>query len=122
MIIVDSSVWIDHFRSPDPQLGEIAGRQLIRMHPFVLTEIALGNPPYRAPLLRNLADLLPAPVATTDEVLDFVENDLIYGKGLGFVDIHLLASARISLGGRVWTRDKRLLAVAERLDLAMKAN
>lgn len=120
MIIVDSSIWIDHLRSPDAQLAEIAKRQLIRMHPFVLAEIALGNPPYRTRLLRNLSRLLPARVASTDDVLELVEREAIYGKGLGFVDVHLLASARITPGTSVWTRDRRLRDIAVKLDLAMK--
>lgn len=120
MIIVDSSVWIDHLRLADPHMDDIVQRQLVRLHPFVLAEIALGNPPYRSKLLGNLSRLLPAPVATTDELLVLVESEALYGLGLSFVDVHLLASARLSPGTMIWTRDKRLKAEAERLGLALK--
>lgn len=120
MIIVDSSVWIDHLRAAEPHMDEIVQQQLVRLHPFVLAEIALGNPPYRKKLLGNLSRLLPAPVATVEEMLLLVEREALYGLGLGFVDVHLLASAKLSPGATIWTRDKRLKAVAERLGLAMK--
>jgi predicted nucleic acid-binding protein len=122
IVIVDTSVWIDHLRASDPILADMIRQRLVRLHPFVLAEIALGNPPNRARLLHNLAGLRPAQVATQDEMLTLLDSEAIYGKGLGFVDAHLLASARLEPGSSVWTRDKRLGVVAGNLGLAMKSH
>ncbi len=118
MIIVDSSVWIDHLRKTEPALQQLVETLQLRIHPFVLAEIALGNPPNRTRLLRNLSLLIEAPVASNDEVIVLVERQAIFGQGIGFVDVHLLASARLLPGGKIWTRDNRLRAAAARLGLA----
>ncbi|MGE0281144.1 MAG: type II toxin-antitoxin system VapC family toxin [Rhizobiaceae bacterium] len=122
IVIVDTSIWIEHLRASDPMLADMIRQRSVRLHPFVLAEIALGNPPNRSRLLTNLKGLRPAPVATEEEMLTLVESEAIFGKGLGFVDVHLLASARLEPGSSVWTRDKRLGAVARNLGLAMTSH
>ena len=86
------------------------------MHPFVLGEIACGSLADRALILDLLRDLPMAVVATSEEVLEFIERRELHGKGIGYVDAHLLASAALSAGTTLWTRDKRLRAAAEAQD------
>jgi predicted nucleic acid-binding protein len=118
MILVDTSIWIDHLRSPDPVLGTLLRQREVVQHPFVIAEIALGSIANRATVIEQL-ELLPASVVVDDgELLAFIESAELPAKGIGFVDAHLLMSVSITEGFRLWTRDKRLLAQAERLDLA----
>ena len=121
MILVDTSVWIDHLRKPEPHLMVAleAGQALI--HPFVVGELACGNLKNRVELLSLLLDLPPAPVATDAEALGFVDRRELMGRGIGYLDIHLLASVALAGTARLWTRDKRLAAVAERLQLNFAA-
>ena len=118
MILVDTSVWIDHLRAGDAALGELLNRSQVLMHPFVLCELACGNLRNRGEVVRLLKDLPQAPVASDEEVLFFIERNALMGRGIGYVDAHLLAS--VTLGGStwLWTRDKRLRSVAEILNLA----
>ena len=88
------------------------------MHPFVLGEVALGSMAARAIILHALGKLPAADVATNGEVLQFIERNQLFGRGIGYVDCHLLASAKLTSGARIWTRDKRLEAVAQGLGLA----
>ncbi len=89
------------------------------MHPFVIGEIALGSIGQRQSVILMLKGHHKAPVATHDEVLDLIEREQLHGLGIGYVDVHLLASALLA-EATLWTRDKRLLATAERLDLAYR--
>lgn len=118
MILVDISVWVDHLRAGDAALGALLNRSQVLMHPFVLGELACGNLRNRDEVLRLLKDLPQAPVASDEEVLFFVERNALMGRGIGYVDAHLLAA--VTLGGsmHLWTRDKRLRSVAESLELA----
>ncbi len=118
MILVDTSVWIDHLRKGVPALSAAleAGRVLI--HPFVLGELACGRIRNRAEILHLLGGLPTAPTVTEPEALAFIEHRALMGRGIGYVDIHLLASAVLTEGGRLWTRDRRLHAVAADLRLA----
>ncbi|MEO5697596.1 MAG: type II toxin-antitoxin system VapC family toxin [Burkholderiaceae bacterium] len=116
MILVDTSVWVDHLRRGDAQLADLLERGAVVMHPFVLGEIACGSLADRSKVLELLHDLPAAVVADNDEALGFIEHHRLHGRGIGLVDVHLLASVALSLGCRLWTRDKRLHAVALDLD------
>ncbi len=117
MILVDTSVWIDHLRRGDAHLMAtlLAGHVLI--HPWVIGEIACGTLRERGQVLDLLRSLPLSPVALEDEELFFIEQYALMGRGIGYVDIHLLASAQLA-GARLWTRDKRLVVVANELGVA----
>jgi hypothetical protein len=93
--------------------GEVLG------HPFVIGELALGNLRQRDAFLRDLRDLPQAAVVTNEEVLRFIDRQALFGRGIGYVDAHLLAAARLTAGARLWTGDRNLQAVAAELDLAI---
>ena len=88
-------------------------------HPFVIGELALGRMRQREIILAALSDLPRAELATDAEVLGFVDREALFGRGIGYVDVHLLASVRLTAGAELWTRDTRLRHVAEELGLAM---
>jgi predicted nucleic acid-binding protein len=117
LILADSSIWIDHLRSEDPVLSSLLERESIVTHPFIVGEIALGQLRQRVTILRALRELPQALVADEAEVHMLIETATLFGLGIGYVDAHLLASARLS-DVRLWTRDKRLSAQAAKLDLA----
>lgn len=118
MILTDTSVWVDHLRKGVPRLGAALEQGSVLMHPFILGELACGNLKNRREVLRLLGDLPGAPVATDAEVLDFIERRALMGRGMGYIDAHLLASASLGGTARLWTRDKRLTAVVAELKLA----
>ena len=122
MILVDTSVWIDHLRVNEPSLVHLLMQNSVLCHPFVRGELALGNLRQREVILTALGNLPQAPVAFTDEVNFFIETYSLFGLGIGLIDTHLLASTQLSGNTRLWTRDKRLLAVAMRLNLAAVLN
>jgi predicted nucleic acid-binding protein len=114
---VDTSVWVDHFRKPNTQLSARLEADLVWTHPFVIGELACGNISPRQKILRMLSALRSMPMAEHDEVLKFVDDRKLHGQGLGWVDVHLLASAHAARMP-LWTLDKRLEAAAGMLDLA----
>lgn len=117
MILADTSVWIDHFRSGNEQLREQLNRGQIAIHPFIIAELALGPLRERSRTLA-LLDLLPqVRMAQIKEVRLMVETRRLYNLGLGLTDAHLIASVFISPPTRLWTRDKRLRKVAENLGI-----
>ncbi len=116
MMLVDTSVWIDHLRQGDAQLATALQAGQVRVHPFVVGELACGNLRARAEVLGLLQALPPILVATDKEVLFFMDEQALMGRGIGYVDVHLLASARLS-GVLLWTRDKRLHAIAAELGM-----
>ena len=118
MILVDTSVWVDHLRDGAPALAAALEQGSVLMHPFVLGELACGNLKNRGEVLRLLGDLPAAPLATDPEALDYIERRALMGRGIGYVDVHLLASAALAGAARLWTRDKRLAALAANLKLA----
>jgi predicted nucleic acid-binding protein len=118
VILVDTSVWVDHLRAGDRTLVRLLENSQVLVHPFVIGELALGNVRQRANLLAELQNLPQAPVASDQEVLRFIELHELFGLGIGYVDAHLLAAVRLSAGSSLWTRDKRLLAIAVHLDTA----
>jgi len=120
VILVDTSVWIDHLRSGEPGLEAALEGGRVLMHPFVLGELACGNLNNRGELLELLRDLPAAPTATDPEVLGLIERRALMGRGIGYIDVHLLASAALADVGRLWTRDRRLAAAAAELELAFE--
>ena len=117
MILVDTSIWIDHLRGVDAELVRLLGDARILVHPFVIGEIALGHVKRRRQMLDALAGLPQAVMATDAEVLAFIETADLGGTGIGYLDAHLLASAKLT-SALLWTRDKRLVAAAGKLGLA----
>jgi hypothetical protein len=116
MILVDTSIWIDHIRKANSRLIGLLEAGLVSMHPWVVGELACGNLRGRARMLHLLRSLPPTAVATDDEVLFFIDKYKVSGKGVGYLDMHLLAAA--ALGRlKIWTRDKRLHEVASWLGL-----
>jgi predicted nucleic acid-binding protein len=120
LVLLDSSIWIDHLREPDTLLSALLQRAELLMHPLVLGEIAMGNMKGRASRMEFLSSLPPADIAENADVVELVHQQHLYGTGLGFVDAHLLASARLMPQTFLWTRDKRLLAAARRLSVAFE--
>jgi len=118
VILVDTSVWAEHIRREVRPLSALLLAGLVLAHPFVIGEIAMGNLRQRDVFLRGLQDLPQAVVATDHEVMRFIDRDRLFGSGIGYVDAHLLAAARLSSGAALWTFNKRLNAVAARLGLA----
>ena len=118
MILVDTSVWVDHLRTGDAALSALLDRSQILTHPFVIGELALGNLQQRDLVLEAMQNLPQANPATDQEVLRFIADQALYGLGIGYVDAHLLAAARLTPDATLWTRDRRLLAAAHRLGLA----
>jgi len=118
-ILVDTSVWVQHFRGTDPSLVALLNLDLVLIHPMVLVELACGTPPApRSRTLGNVSLLRQANQATTSEVLDFIEREKLYGLGCGLVDVTLLASTLITAGARLWTEDRRLANLARRFGVS----
>ena len=118
MILVDTSVWVDHLRRGDPGLVALLERAAVVMHPFVMGEIACGSLKDRQSLLELLHDLPGAVIATDNEAMQFIERHRLYGKGIGYIDVHLLASVALTGGAQLWTRDQRLRQVAAAMGFA----
>ncbi len=117
MIIVDTSVWIDHIRGLDTPLDDILGSGDEILHPFVLGELLLNGLPRQGDFAAYLAMLRPAPLAPATDVAAFIGWARLAGTGIGYVDAHLLASARLVSDGRILTFDKALREQAKRLEL-----
>ena len=120
MILVDTSVWIDHLRRGVPLLEGVLEEGQVLMHPFVLGEVACGNIRNRVEVLRLLGDLPAAPTVTDREAVGFIERHALMGRGIGYVDVHLLASTTMDGAARLWTFDKRLAEVASGMKLAFE--
>ena len=118
MILVDTSVWLDHARTPDTFLFKMLEEERVLVHPFVIGELAMGTLSQRDKTLEYLQELPQAITAYHGEVLDFVANNHLFGTGIGYIDAHLLVALKLTENAKLWTRDKRLLTVAERLRLA----
>jgi len=116
MVLVDTSVWIEHFRRSDPALARRLSEGLVLMHPFVSGELACGNLKDRETILSDLYALPSAVLASNAEATQLIEDWRLWGQGLGWVDVHLLASALLSHCG-FWTTDKRLAHAAAHLGL-----
>ena len=118
MILVDTSIWIDHLRTGDDSLAALLNSNQVVMHPFIIGELACGNLRNRNKLLRLFRNLPQSRVATQDEALYFIEQRTLMGKGIGFIDVHLLAAVALDGNTRLWTRDRRLHDIAATLNLA----
>ena len=118
MILVDSSLWIDHLRSRSARLAAALEWGEVAMHPLVIGELACGNLRNRQELLDLWTRLPAAPLATDTEVLGFIENHRLMGQGLGYINAHLLASAALGHDFTLWTGDAALARAAERLGVA----
>ena len=121
MILVDTLVWVSHLRKQDSDLVAQLTRGRVLMHPFVLGELACGNLPNRRELLDLFRGLPIAPVATDDEAMGYIDAHELMGRGIGFIDVHLLASVALAETARIWTRDQRLAEVAFRTVLVLRA-
>ena len=117
MILVDTSVWVDHLRRGSARLEALLSDGLVLIHPFVLGELALGRLKSRSEILGLLAEIPRAESANHEEVLEFVERHELAGSGVGWIAAHLLVSAALS-GVSLWTLDRRLAVVAGRLALS----
>ena len=115
MILVDTSVWVDHLRRGDTALALALNAGTVAVHPFVVGELACGQLKARQQILSLLASLPRMQPATDDETLYFLEHHRLHGRGLGYIDVHLLAAALLHTDTRLWTRDRRLKAVAVEL-------
>ena len=120
MILVDTSVWIDHFRRADAALVALLRARVVVVHPFVAGALACGHLPRRDATLAMIMLLPMAPVVAHHETRSFVERHALMGRGIGWLDAHLLASALVA-GVRLWSRDRRLAAVAAERGMAYAA-
>ena len=118
MILVDTSVWIDHLRSEDHHLITRLAEDRVMTHPMVVGELACGNLSNRGAILTMFSNLPRASIATDDQVLRFIERNQLMGKGINYIDFHLLAATELTEAAELWTRDKDLMDVASKLNLA----
>jgi predicted nucleic acid-binding protein len=118
MILIDTSVWVDHLRLSETQLVQLLGTGMAAIHPFVIGELACGNLKSRAQLLSLLQSLPQIAPAMDHEVMLFIENKNLMGRGIGYIDAHLLAATALAGNSRLWTRDKRLHVIAKELQCA----
>lgn len=121
LVLADTSIWVAHFRRPSAVLRLLAGDDRLLCHPLVVLELACGSPPVpRRRTLDDLRMLQQAVVATTDETLALIEREQLYDSGCGATDVTLLASTLLTPNARLWTADKKLHALAERLVVAFE--
>lgn len=122
MILVDTSVWIDHLRQGDPLVTRLLEQGRVLCHPCVLGEISLGRLANRQEVLGLLGNLPEAPVATLAETMTLIEAHQLWGRGIGLIDAQLLAATLLSSEAQLWTRDRRLAAVAAELTCAAEVD
>jgi predicted nucleic acid-binding protein len=118
VVLVDSSVWVSHFRDSNDRLVSLLETGLVVCHPYVVIEIACGTPPNRNERLELLQLLEQLPVATEVDLLGFINANRLHGRGCGMVDIALLASVKLSPGVVLWTLDKRLDTIASEFGIS----
>ena len=116
MILVDTSVWVNHLNKSEPELAKLLNSMMVCTHPFIIGELSCGNISNRSEFLTLIKALPCVEPAFEDEVYTFLEGKKLYGIGLGFIDIHLLAAALIN-DVKIWTRDKALKKVAHKLTI-----
>ena len=119
MVLVDTSIWISHFREGNSHLKELLEDESVACHPFIIGELACGGLKNRNEIISLLKALPQVQTAESDEILQFIENKRLFGTGLGFVDVHLLASALLTRA-LLWTADKPLQRAAAKLDILQK--
>jgi predicted nucleic acid-binding protein len=120
VILVDTSIWIDHLVASNVILADLLANQCVLGHPYVTGELALGHLRRRDLVLRNLQRLPQAVVASHREAMHLIREESLFGLEIGYVDVHLLASARMTAGASLWTRDRSLHAAAMRLRVAQR--
>jgi predicted nucleic acid-binding protein len=113
-VLVDTSVWVAHFRQRNDVLASLLDLDLVMVHPLILGEIACGTPPNRLQTLGDLGSLQQVQQASVREVIDFIERERLFGLGCGLIDLQLLASTLLTQGVALWSMDKRLCTLAER--------
>ncbi len=118
MILVDTSVWIDHLRTGEPGLTVLLDELQVLTHPWVIGELALGQLSRRSEILGLLSNLPQATVATEAELMNLIERQQLFGLGIGYVDTHLLAATLLTTDAGLWTHDKRLARAAAELGIA----
>ena len=118
MIVVDTNILIAHFKASDPLFALQTRRGRIRVHPLVIGEFAMGRVANRVAILSLLKEARKPSVASDAQVLELIERDEMFVKGIGFIDAHLVAATRLTPEATLWTRDKRLLREARRLSIA----
>jgi len=119
MVLVDTPIWVTHLRQGSRQLEKLLMGAEVMCHPFIIGELACGNLKNRNEIISLLQSLPMAPTIEFDEFLFFIDRNHLMGKGIGFVDVHLLASAQLT-GVPLWTADKRLKSAADQLELTFK--
>lgn len=118
MILIDTSVWIEHLRKGNRALAHLLNNNQVLIHPFVIGEIACGTLAGRDEVLARLKDLPALPKADESEALYCIERHQLMGVGLGYIDVHLLAAVLLAPPARLWTRDNRLKAAAKKMNVA----
>jgi predicted nucleic acid-binding protein len=118
VILVDTSVWIDHLRHGEPALVKALETESVLTHPFVIGELACGNIRNRTEFLDLIGRLPTPPIATDEEALQLIDRHKLNAKGVGYIDIHLLASTLLMSEARLWTRDRQLASIASGLKIA----
>ncbi|CAD7026949.1 PIN domain-containing protein [Pseudorhizobium endolithicum] len=118
MILIDTNIWADHIAKPIPLMNELVETEEVCSHPHVIGELALGNLRQFDLVIRFLKNLRQVKLAEEDEVLHLIKSHRLSGTGIGYTDAHLLASLLLETNARLWTRDKRLGAVAQRFGFA----
>ncbi len=116
MVLVDTSIWVAHLHKGNRQLAKLLMDAEVMCHPFIISELACGNLKNRDEIIPLLQSLPMAPTIEFDELLFFIDRNDLIGKGVGFVDVHLLASAQLE-GVTLWTADKKLKSLADQLEL-----
>lgn len=119
MILVDTSIWIDHFHTVEPRLVDLLAGDEVGCHDLVIEELALGSLRRRAEVLDLLANLYRFPTVQHHEVLHLVDRNTLWGNGLSVIDVRLLASVALVGGARLWTGDKRLMAACRDVGAAV---
>jgi len=117
VILIDSSIWVDHFRAADATLSRLLEARRALSHPLVIGEIMMGTPANRIGILTQLRRLPEAERVLDEEVIDMVDRYALFGLGIGYVDAHLLASVAMTPDAALWTRDRRMSAAAERMNV-----
>lgn len=117
-VLIDTSVWVDHFRRRNTVMVDLLERDEVLTHPLIVGEIACGTPPQRTHTLAALGRLRSVQQATADEATAFIERERLFGLGCGLIDLMLLASVMMSPGAVLWTKDKRLAMLAVRFGVS----
>ena len=117
MILVDTSIWIDHLRSADAKLQTLLQNDQVVTHPFIRLELALGSIVSREKVLADLALLPQTPVVASEELFSLIEHKMLHRRGIGLTDLHLIGCALFDKSILIWTRDRRLSEIADELGL-----